>query len=444
MCQPPNEVGLVENVGVSGCNELCDWAKVLNFAAQKRWWPVVPLSHNETRMKEFNTVLALVAALLMPLAAWAAQVSHAQAAPGDTSVTVDSVVPVSLTVRPAEVVLVSGAPERVRVLSLGNSLIYYNYQDSMFNDIAQAMGMDAQWTRHTLMGKALSAHWNEGDSLNQYGAPSAKMMVRSQPWTHIILQEQSKLPRTDPAAFATNVKRWVAYIRANCPNPDAVIILPVNWAYITDWATFTADNQALLASYVNVARECGVTLCPVGVAYQTIYDTEGPEAVLTWFRDTLHPTVRSTYLAAVMEYGLIVGTDPADVVGAPAGMTVDEAAVVRGYASRVLHDFANVVDHIAGKVRLEVVARDPWGEHCTGICPVMALDGGGTVDDDGVFVSNGDAGRYTLSVTCGALAGQSSIRVVDAPRKLIGDMNGDGRVDVTDINLLVSLVLGRQ
>lgn len=60
----------------------------------------------------------------------------------------------SVTLMPAEVTLVPQLSEKVKVLSLNNSLIHYNDQDVMFNDIAQGMGKDAQWTKHTLLGQA--------------------------------------------------------------------------------------------------------------------------------------------------------------------------------------------------------------------------------------------------------------------------------------------------
>lgn len=320
--------------------------------------------------------------------------------------------PVSMELRPAEVVLVPELPQQVRVLSLNNSLIYYNDQDAVFNDIAQAMGTDAQWTKHTLLGKPLSTHWAEGDGLAEDGTPGAKMLVRSQPWSHIILQEQSSLPRTDIAAFRANVKQWVDYVRDYCPNPNAVIILPINWAYSGDWENYTAFNRAFVANYLDVARELGVTLCPVGVAYQDVYDREGADGTLTWFQDDRHPTLKATYMAAAMEYGLIYGVDPATITWAPTDMTTDDAAAMRGYASRALLGFDNVVDHAAATVRYSVVLRDQFGMAIASETPLVAtLSGGGAIDDNYVYASDHTLGDYTLSVTNGTFTEQALIHV---------------------------------
>lgn len=347
--------------------------------------------------------------------------------------------PVSMELKPAEVVLVPSLPAQVRVLSLNNSLIHYNDQDVVFNGIAQAMGCDAQWTKHTLLGKPLSAHWAQGDGLAEDGTPGAKMLVRSQPWSHIILQEQSSLPRTDFAAFRANVKQWVDYIREYCPNPNAVIIVPINWAYSGDWENYTAFNKVFVANCLDVARELGVTLCPVGVAYQDVYDREGADATLTWFQDDRHPTVKSTYMAAAMEYGLIFGIDPATITGTPAGMTGDEAQDMRGYASRALMGFANVVDHTAATVRYSVVLRDQFGMAISSETPfVTTLSGGGSVDGDFVYVSDRTLGDYTLDVSNGEFSEQALIHVVAPVTEMVVvpaiELNGDHLAFVEDFD----------
>ena len=46
----------------------------------------------------------------------------------------------SLVINPVETILVPELPSEIKVLSLNNSLIYYNDQDVMFNDIAKGEG----------------------------------------------------------------------------------------------------------------------------------------------------------------------------------------------------------------------------------------------------------------------------------------------------------------
>ena len=341
-------------------------------------------------------------------------------ATGEYSLELAASTPTSMTLQPTDVVLVPELPEQVKVLSLNNSLIYYNDQDAVFNNIADAMGKDANWTKHTLLGKSLKTHWDEGDGIAADGNPGAKMLVRSEAWSHIILQEQSSLPRTDIETFRANVKRWVDYIRDYCPNPNAIIIVPVNWAYSGDWENYTAFNSTFVKNYQDVARDLGVTLCPVGLAYQEVFDLEGSEGTLSWFLDDRHPTLKATYMAAAMEYGLIFGTDPLDITWAPNGLSSNDAEAMRGYASRALNGFTNYVDHTAGQIHYTVTMRDQFGMEIEAPEPVvMTLSAGGDIDDNYVFTSNGDNGEYTVTATTGNFIQTGNIKVASALTEVV-------------------------
>ena len=326
----------------------------------------------------------------------------------------------TMTLQPANVVLVPELPEQVKVLSLNNSLIYYNDQDAVFNAIAAAMGKNAYWTKHTLLGKSLRTHWDEGDGVAEDGNPGAKMLVRSEAWSHIILQEQSSLPRTDIETFRANVKRWVDYIRDYCPNPNAIIIVPINWAYSGDWSNYTAFNSTFVKNYQDVAADLGVTLCPVGVAYQAVYDLEGSTGTSTWFLDDRHPTLKATYMAAAMEYGLIFGEDPASITYAPSDLSAADAASMRTYASNALNSFTNYVDHTAGQVHYKVTVRDQYGMEIEPADPVvMTLSDGGNIDDNNVFTSNGSNGTFSVNATTGTFSADATIKVAAAETQVV-------------------------
>jgi hypothetical protein len=339
---------------------------------------------------------------------------------GEYTLTLAASTPTTMTLQPADVVLVPELPEQVKVLSLNNSLIYYNDQDAVFNNIAAAMGKDANWTKHTLLGKSLKTHWDEGDGVAEDGNPGAKMLVRSEAWSHIILQEQSSLPRTDIETFRANVKRWVDYIREYCPNPNAIIILPINWAYSGDWENYTAFNSTFVKNYQDVALDLGVTLCPVGVAYQAVYDNEGSQGTLTWFLDDRHPTLKATYMAAAMEYGLIYGEDPANITWAPSGITSADAAAMRQYASTALNGFTNYVDHTAGQVHYKVTVRDQFGMEIDAPEPIaMTLSAGGDMSDDFVFTTDGTNGEYTVTATTGNFTQTAQVKVATALTEVV-------------------------
>ena len=338
---------------------------------------------------------------------------------GEYSLVKSASTPTTMTLQPANVVLVPELPAEVKVLSLNNSLIYYNDQDAVFNDIAAAMGKNAHWTKHTLLGKSLQTHWEEGDGVAEDGNPGAKMLVRSEAWSHIILQEQSSLPRTNIEAFRANVKRWVDYIREYCPNPNAVIIVPVNWAYSGDWSNYTAFNNTFVKNYQDVALDLGVTLCPVGVAYQAVYDAEGATGTNTWFLDDRHPTLKATYMAAAMEYGLIFGEDPASITYAPGDLSASDAASMRTYASNALNGFTNYVDHTAGQVHYKVTVRDQFGMEIEPADPVvMTLSDGGTLVNS-VFTSNGTNGTFNVNAATGNFSADATVKVAAAETEVV-------------------------
>ena len=321
----------------------------------------------------------------------------------------------SVTLMPANVTLVPTLPEKVKILSLNNSLIHYSDQPTMFNDIAAAMGKNASWTRHTRLGKSLNYHWEEGDGLAEDGTPGAKMMVRSDAWTHIILQEQSGLPRTNVESFRASMKLWVDYIREYCPNPNAIIIVPMNWAYSGDWTNFTAYNNTFLQNYQSVARELGVTLCPVARAYQSAYDKEGETEINSWFLDDRHPVDKSAYMAACMEYGLIFGEDPTTISYRPSTVAEADAAKMRSYASEALQNFTNYVDHTAGKVRLTAVTLDQFGMEIDAPADLAySVDNSGTLQDNTTFVSNGTEGTFTVTAQNSLYNTQAVIKVAQA------------------------------
>ena len=326
----------------------------------------------------------------------------------------------SVTLMPADVTLVPQLPEKVKVLSLNNSLIHYNDQAAMFNDIAAAMGKDATWTKHTMLGKPLSTHWDEGDGLGADGNPTAKMLIRTEAWSHIILQEQSGLPRTNVESFRSNIKKWVAYIREYCPNPNAIIIVPLNWAYSGDWANFTDFNKTFLDNYLSVARETGVTICPVGVAYQQAFDDNGAEGLTPWFQDDRHPTDMSTYMAACMEYGLIFGVDPATITSHPAAVSDADAVTMRSYASQALKGFTNIVDHTAATVRYQAVGFDQYGKEMDAPADfVYALTDGGELDANHVFTSNGTEGVYSVSAENEKYHLSATVKVTHAETQVV-------------------------
>lgn len=318
----------------------------------------------------------------------------------------------SMEISPKDVLLVPQVPEQVKVLSLNNSLIDYNDQNLTFGEIAKAMGKTATWTKHTLLGQSLATHYDEGEGLNANGEPSAKMMVRSEAWTHIILQEHSSLPVDDPDGFFESVSLWKDYIRENCPNPNAVIIVAMNWAY-NDWDTFKSKSEDLYESYMDVASGLGITICPVGDAYEMIFDEEGQEVCATMYSDNRHPTAKASYLAACMEYGLIFGEDVTNVTYVPGGVTTEDAQMMRQYAQASLDTFENVVNHTDGTVKFSFKLYDQYNLPMESSEDAQWSADKGSIDN-GTFTCNGELGVYEISATFGGFGDKATVTVAEA------------------------------
>lgn len=328
---------------------------------------------------------------------------------------------------PSYTTLLTGQPAEVKVLSMNNSLIHYEneWQDDMFNQMAAAEGKNATWTAHTNLGKSLQYHYDEGEGLTDAGTPSARMLVRTQAWTHIILQEQTARPRTNFSGFRSSVKAWVEYIRTNCPNPNAVIILPVNWAYNTA-ADFKADNADMLAKYRAVAQEFGVVLCPVGVAYEQAYEKDAT-ILQNWFKDDRHPKQNATYMACCLEYATIFGVSPATISWAPSTLTADEAAAMRTYAADTYNAFTQVVDQHKHSVHFEIHQLNANGLSVGALA--TACDTVLTTEGKHIVKTLYDGKQYTATVSVGA----AKTEVITYPAIAFND---DAMVYTQDFNTL--------
>ena len=320
---------------------------------------------------------------------------------------------------PQSATLLTSQPEEIKVLSMNNSLIHYEqeWQDDIFNQMALAMGKTAQWTAHTNLGKSLQYHYDEGEGLTEAGTPSARMLVRTEAWTHIILQEQTAKPRTNFAGFRQSVCDWVKYIRENCPNPNVVIILPINWAYNTD--PFAEFNQIFLQNYLQVAQELGVVLCPVGPCYQ--YASEQDATILsTWYKDDRHPTTKATYAACCLEYATIFGVDPITITWAPSTLPAADAAVIRGYASYAWQHFEQVVDNHAHTIRFSLHQLDTNGMSAGVLTAASYSADNGSMTDSILTALN--AGTYQVEALYDGVvykslvtAGEAITQTVDFP-----------------------------
>lgn len=323
----------------------------------------------------------------------------------------DTVIPAGVVLWPAAAVLPTAVPAEVKILSLNNSLIHYEneFQDVMFNQMAAAMGKNAAWTAHTNLGKTLKYHWDEGEGLTETNTSSARKLMRDNAYTHIILQEQTNKPLTNFKGFRESVIQWVEYIRTESANPNAVIILPINWALVGS-GDIHANNAKLKQAYLDLAQELGLVLSPVGVAYELAYTADNTIMAQgnRWFKDDRHPTQMTTYLGAVLEYSMIYGVDPTTITWAPTTVTPTEAGQMRTLAQQAIAATAQPVNIYNHTIRFEVRQLDTDGNS---IATLGATYSGEQLTDS--TFSCATAGEYNVTAVCGEDNLSATVKVAD-------------------------------
>ncbi len=195
-------------------------------------------------------------------------------------------------------------PNARRILFVGNSYTNNNDLPHLFSELAKSGGHAVRTEEFTQGGWRLADHAATPDLLDK---------IEQGEWDTVILQEQSVLPATVqrdaemyPAARALH-----QHILAN----GGQTVLFQTWGRQNGTAvqeigfsTFNDMQTQLTAGYGQIARELGVPVAPVGLAWQKTL-AEWPEAPL-YIADGSHPTKHGTYLAAAVFYALLFQESP--------------------------------------------------------------------------------------------------------------------------------------
>jgi hypothetical protein len=221
-----------------------------------------------------------------------------------------------------------------RVLFIGDSLTSVNDLPTTFADLAWAGG-------HRVETAALDAG---GETLAEHETASVtSSTVGSEPWSDVVLQEQSEIPSV--ASLRTTemypaATRLVSAARRQGARP----ILYLTFAHQDGWSAaglldYPSMQAAVDSGYLGIATQLGVAIAPVGAAWQSVIDQPSPPSL--WQPDGVHPTVTGTYLAACVFYATIFAASPVglgDDDGLPSGEARDlqsvAAATVLGDPSR--------------------------------------------------------------------------------------------------------------
>ena len=216
-----------------------------------------------------------------------------------------------------------------RVLFIGNSYVYYNNLPELVEAIAAELdGPLLQTEAHTHGGFTLQAHLDDGhvEELLKRGDPDGE------PWTAVILQEQSSLGGrgrngvlAEPDEFFAAVVQLDSLIDA----AGSEVHLYMTWAK----ERIPGQTDALARAYTDAGEMTGASVAPVGLAWARVRK-ERPDLGL-YQSDGSHPSELGSYLAACVIYSQLTGRSaegaPSVITGGPwrnggAGRAAVEAA----------------------------------------------------------------------------------------------------------------------
>ena len=125
-----------------------------------------------------------------------------------------------------------------------------------------------------------------------------------------------------------------------------MILFPEVWRCPESGTTLSCKNKVpflktiLRRSYRDVCREIpGIIVCPIGLAYEQLFDRKGAEVCSQLYTDNRHPSLKASYLASCMEYAVIFQESPLDITYVPQGLSETDALAMRELAESALSEW---------------------------------------------------------------------------------------------------------
>lgn len=202
-----------------------------------------------------------------------------------------------------------------RILFIGNSLTYWH--DGIYSHLEK---LAASGTPPELLETAKCV--KGGATLKvQWERPEPRAMIAQGGWTDVLVQED--LPEINVSYFREHARHFVEEIRRAKARP----ILLMTWAYARlDWI----DNDQIAEAHRVLARELGVEVAPVALAWKTVL-RDRPTLDL-FAADREHPSLGGTYLETCVVYATLTQRNPESLGYVPAGIAAEDAAYLRRVA----------------------------------------------------------------------------------------------------------------
>jgi|GEM_PF-744922 len=206
-----------------------------------------------------------------------------------------------------------------RILFMGNSYTSFHNLPAMVTALAAALSppVDIRTEMITAGGATLADHRAAG---------TVPPVLQQQVFDAVVLQEQSSLGVTllingrrriqAPGQFFTDVRHFEEVARRY----DADTLLFLTWA--TEYSP--ANQTTLTWAYMEIGRELGCRVVPVGIAWQRARDylAQAGRQCPLYLPDGAHPSPAGTYLAACMFVTVLTGRSP---LGLPSSVHVSQS-----------------------------------------------------------------------------------------------------------------------
>lgn len=213
-------------------------------------------------------------------------------------------------------------PETVAVLFVGNSLTYWNDLPGMVGELLRGDGVEARVGAIVGPDMGLEDHWHRGIVFDS---------LRSGGWDVVVMQQGPSATEGRPSLLA-----WSAQLA------DSIRVAGARPALYMVWPAETrrGDLPGVVDSYRTAAERVDGLLFPVGAAWRMVMEED--EGVPLYGPDRFHPAPPATYLAALIIYQQLTGTDPTTiapghglerVATSDMGLSTDQVALLRRAAA---------------------------------------------------------------------------------------------------------------
>jgi lysophospholipase L1-like esterase len=192
------------------------------------------------------------------------------------------------------------------VLFIGNSLTYTNDLPGMYIALARLAGnVSVNAAAVAFPDFALEDHWAEG---------TARRSLTEHRWEFVVMQQGSSAL----AANQVNLRVWSEQFAPVIRNAGATPVMFMVWPT----TTFPGDFPHVLNSYRNAAIAINGIFAPAGDAW-TAHGDRSP----FYSPDGLHPSVRGTYVSAVVLLERTLGIRPDQLPAQIPGTSIPEDEV---------------------------------------------------------------------------------------------------------------------